>query len=97
MDYKRDVQKALGYIEKHLQDELTVEMVAKAAGFSKYHFHRVFEKQLGIPIYDYIRKRRLASTAALLLHSNLSIIDIAFLYRFLSGGRVSGSPAKSIF
>ncbi|OUM85027.1 MAG: hypothetical protein BAA01_09950 [Bacillus thermozeamaize] len=62
------LQKAIGYIEDHLHEPLTLEIVASNAGFSKYHFHRVFQKETGMTIGDYIRLRRLAKAASMLLY-----------------------------
>lgn len=58
--------------------------IANAAGFSKFYFHRTFQREIGIPIYDYVRKRRLASAASLLLSTDTPILDIALTFRFES-------------
>jgi hypothetical protein len=54
--------------------------LADAILFSKFHFHRVFQRQVGIPLYDYIRKRRLASAASLVLNIDISIFNISLVY-----------------
>ena len=60
MTHKKEIQDALNYIEKNLCEELSLDEIAAAAGFSKFYFHRVFQSETGMPVYDYIRKRRLA-------------------------------------
>lgn len=80
----KEVQTALDYIEMNLGEKLTVEAIAESVGFSKFYFHRNFQKEVGIPIYDYIRKRRLANAASVLLNSNVSILDVALAYQFES-------------
>jgi AraC family transcriptional regulator len=81
MEYRTCIQNSLDYIEEHLQDSLTVEELAKIAGFSTYHYYRVFNVYVGIPVMEYIRRRRLAYAAAELAHGK-SIIAIAMDYGF---------------
>ena len=84
MTYIRGIQMALDYIEVHLGDKLTVDEISKAAGFSKFYFHRTFLSEVGIPIYDYIKKRRLADAASALLNTDASILEIALACHFES-------------
>ncbi len=51
--------------------------VAKEAGYSYYHFTRMFQALLGESIGNYVQKRRLFNGASQLLYSNRKIIDIA--------------------
>jgi AraC-like DNA-binding protein len=82
--YHPQLVQALHYIEKHLEEEMTLEDVAAAADFSMYHFHRIFHGQIGMTIAEYIRSRRLACASALLIYSTEDIIGIAFRSRFES-------------
>ena len=84
MTYSAEIQAALSYIESNLAKPLTLDDIAGAAGFSKYHFHRIFKHETGIPLYEYIRKRRLAGASRLLRTTNLSILDIAMYFCFES-------------
>lgn len=84
MVYYTEIQTALDFIEKNLNKTLTVDNIAAVAGFSKYHFHRIFRNIIGIPLYEYIRKRRLAKASFLLLTTDLSILDIAVYFCFES-------------
>ena len=45
MDYTRDVQKALDYIEKNLNSKIDTKELAQIVGMSVYHFHRVLRKK----------------------------------------------------
>lgn len=60
MDYLQQLEKAVVFIEDTLSEEIRVENVATIAGYSYYHFQRVFNAVLGESIGDYIRTRRLA-------------------------------------
>lgn len=84
MTHKKEIQDALNYIEKNLCEELSLDEIAAAAGFSKFYFHRVFQSETGMPVYDYIRKRRLAGAAVLLRTTGISILDIAVAFCFES-------------
>ncbi|KRG12904.1 helix-turn-helix transcriptional regulator [Lederbergia galactosidilytica] len=82
MSYRPIIQKTIDFIEKNLQEELSLESIAQYAGFSKYHFHRIFQREIGVTVSEYIRYRRIANSANMLLNSDRRIIDIAFYYRF---------------
>ena len=84
MTHTKEIQAAIDYIEMNLCEELTLDEISKTVGFSKFYFHRAFQREVGISLYDYIRKRRLAGAASLLLNTNISILDIALIYRFES-------------
>ena len=58
MNYKEHNEYSLDYIESNLKAELKLTDLAKAAGYSEYHFLRVFKQVLRLTPADYIRKRR---------------------------------------
>lgn len=82
MDYADRIHKAIDYIEENLPGDLSAQAVAREVGFSAFHFHRIFKALLGESIKDYIRKRRLAGAARLLLSTKKPIIEIALATRF---------------
>lgn len=84
MSYNPIIQKTIEHIEKNLHEALSLESIAQFAGFSKYHFHRIFQKEIGVTASEYIRYRRIANSANMLLYSGEKIIDIAVYYRFES-------------
>jgi AraC family transcriptional regulator len=58
--------RALSFIETHLEEELSVERVAREAGYSPYHFHRLFTRLTGETLAAYVRRLRLESSSVLL-------------------------------
>ncbi len=82
MSYGPIIQKTIEYIEKNLHQELSLESIAQFAGFSKFHYHRIFQREVGLTASEYIRYRRIANSANMLLYTDKKIIDIAFYYRF---------------
>ena len=71
MNYEQSLEQAVVYIENHLGDPLTVEEVARHAGYSYYHLTRVFSALLGESVGSYIKKRRLSNGARELLYTCL--------------------------
>jgi AraC family transcriptional regulator len=87
-EYTRRLNLALDYIRDHLDGELTVESVSRAALFSPFHFHRLFGAMTGETLYNHIRRVRLEKAANLLLQSPCRpITDIALDVGF-------GSPSS---
>lgn len=82
MNYLEQLEKAVIFIENNLHEDLRVDVVAGTAGYSYYHFHRVFEAVLGETVGNYIRSRRLCRAAGDLLYTDKRILDIAMDYQF---------------
>ncbi|GHV03477.1 AraC family transcriptional regulator [Spirochaetia bacterium] len=81
MDHIDILQEMLRYIDAHIKEKMNVEKLAARAGFSPYHFCRIFQWSVGYSIMEYVRNRRLAF-AATELNSGCRIIDIAVDYGF---------------
>ncbi len=75
------MEKSLQFIEDHIKENITLEEVADHAGYSLYHFCRVFSLCRGVSVMEYIRGRKL-SLAAAELFKGRKIIDIAMDYGF---------------
>lgn len=60
MKYKQSIQTAIDYIEENLKNDLSNVQIAESAGYSEYHFLRVFRESVGLTPADYIRKRRIS-------------------------------------
>lgn len=59
MDSREIIQAGLNYIECNLKTDISVRELADAAGFSLYHYYRVFLRFVGLPVQQYIIRRRL--------------------------------------
>jgi AraC family transcriptional regulator len=73
---------ALGYIEQHLCEPIMVSDIARAAGYSLFHFIRTFNKIVRHTPYDYLMRRRLSHAALLLLDTDMRVLDIALACQF---------------
>jgi AraC family transcriptional regulator len=76
------IHTALAFIESRLQEEVTVAEIAEAAGYSLYHFIRVFNQAVRHTPYDYLMRRRLSAAAQDLIASDRRVYDIALDYCF---------------
>jgi two-component system response regulator YesN len=70
------VQKAMDYIAKNYNTDLTVEILARRAGKTPNYFSHIFKKELGISFTEYVNKIRIEKAKELILHSNLLIYEI---------------------
>lgn len=78
MANKKVVESIIEYIENNLDSQLNLDVIAKEAGYSKFHLNRVFSEHVGCTIYKYIQMRRLTVAAGKLVHTRESIIEIAY-------------------
>lgn len=83
-DYYNKLQIVLDYIEVHIKEDLTVERLAQICYYSANHFNRIFQSIVGIPVLDYIKKRKLSLAAAEIINTEQNILDIALNYGFNS-------------
>jgi len=84
MNYLKQVQKGIDYIEANLDFDIELSKVAKEAGLSQWHFQRIFKALSNETLKTYIRSRRLGNALNKLLTSNQKIIDIAITAGFES-------------
>lgn len=84
MNYLKQVQKGIDYIEANLDFDLPLDQVAKEAGISQWHFQRIFKALTNETLKTYIRSRRLANSLEKLLLTQDRIIDIALCAGFES-------------
>lgn len=75
------IQKSLDLIEMRLKTSLTVEELAAEAGFSTFHYYRIFQQQVGQPVMQYVQKRRLLH-AAYELCRGVPLQQLAFCFGF---------------
>lgn len=84
IDYREHIQKALDYIEENLKNDISNADLARIAGYSEYHFLRVFKETVYLTPADYIRKRRISEIVRRMTEKEQSIANLAFEYGFNS-------------
>ncbi len=84
MEWIDRLNSAIRYMEEHLTDEIDYEQLGRIACCSSWHFQRMFSYMAGIPLSEYIRRRKMSLAAVDLLSSDARIIDIAEKYGYRS-------------
>lgn len=83
-EYVNKFNSVMDYIDAHYMEEFTLDDVASATGFSKYHFSRLFKQYTGYSFCSYICRRRIKIAEELLEQPDLSITEIAMQSGFAS-------------
>jgi len=83
-DYKIRINKVFLYIDKHLDTDLSLNIISEIAYFSPFHFHRVFKFITGETLNEYVTRRRIEKSAIDLLHKSLTITEISISNGFNS-------------
>jgi AraC family transcriptional regulator len=76
------VQGMQSYIEAHLNEPITLYMLANAAGYSPWHAAKIFKALTGKSPFEYIRALRLSRAAVRLRDEDVKIVDVAFDFVF---------------
>lgn len=83
-DYMDKFLYITNYINEHFAENLSLEQVADLAGFSKYHFTRLFKQYTDTSFYKYLNQKRIDYAKTLLLDPDLPVIDVALQCGFSS-------------
>jgi AraC family transcriptional regulator len=75
--HRERLQRAVDFVEERLADELSLEDIARRAGYSSWHFQRLFSGVVGEGLATYVRKRRLTEAFAALAETERPILDVA--------------------
>ncbi len=79
--YLTIIQKSIDYIEDNLKTDITAKELSEMAGFSMFHYYRLFQSAVGMPVMQYITRRRLLN-ALYDMHCGEKIIEVALAYGF---------------
>ncbi|MFJ4705610.1 GyrI-like domain-containing protein [Streptomyces anulatus] len=77
---------AMEHIEAHLGERIEVAELARIALTSEYHFRRMFSALAGLPLSEYIRRRRMTVAGAEVLGApDRTLLDVAVRYGYDTG------------
>lgn len=82
MDWIKQLNKVMDYIDNNLQGEISNDRIAEIACCSIYNFQRMFSYIAQTSMSDYIRSRRLTLAAFDIIKGNERIVDIALKYGY---------------
>lgn len=81
--YKERVNKAVNFIDLHLEEELSLEKVAEAACYSPFHFHRIFRSVMNEPLNVYISRKRIEKAASVLMRrKEITVTELSVKFGF---------------
>lgn len=81
MDIRAMIQQSLDYIEENLRTKITAAELAEMAHISLFHYYRLFQQATGLPVMQYILRRRLLH-GVYAINKGSSKIDAALTYGF---------------
>ncbi|MER8016407.1 AraC family transcriptional regulator [Streptomyces griseoluteus] len=79
------LNQAMDHVELRLDGSVDPEELARLAGTSAYHLRRMFSALAGMPLSEYVRRRRLTLAAAEVVAGRETLLDIAVRYGYGSG------------
>ena len=78
---RRSIRQAMEFLSEHLDQKMSLDAVARAAGLSRYHFLRVFKRETGLPPHLFRTLRRL-DRAKQLLCNGTALAEAALMVGF---------------
>ena len=75
--YLTIIQNTIDYIEDNIKTEITAEELSEMAGFSLFHFYRIFQSIIGMPVMQYILRRKLLN-ALYDMHCGEKMVIVAY-------------------
>lgn len=79
------LNQAMEHIEAHLDQRIDVADLARTAVMSEYHFRRLFSALAGMPLSEYVRRRRLTVAGAEVLGGERTLLEVAVRHGYSSG------------
>lgn len=76
-EYTEKFMNICEYINEHCTERISLDDVAQIAGFSKYHFSRLFKTFTNVSYYKYLNQKRIAHAENLLIEPTLSVTEVA--------------------
>ena len=72
------------YISEHCTEDIDMDALAEMAGFSRFHFARLFKEFAHVSCYEYLTQKRILLAEMYLNQPDLSILDVALQSGFKS-------------
>jgi len=82
-EYLRRIHKVQDYIEANVCESLSLDELAAIAGFSKYHFHKIFKGIVKESLLQYVNRVKLEKALNFLIHRpDMTVTAIAYQFGF---------------
>lgn len=93
---EKAVLRAIDAMQERLGDQLTVDDLARAAMFSKFHFTRMFQRVTGVSPGRFLSALRLQRAKELLVSTPMKVADISITVGYNSVGTFSSRFSRSV-
>ena len=80
----KSITMCIEYVYNHIHDRITIEDLAAYTDLSPSYLSRLFKKELGISVSDYIREKKIDKAQNLLKYSDFTPVEIANYLSFSS-------------
>lgn len=74
---RHKLRTVVSYIEENLRSDLSLNAIAEAAGMSPSHLKATFRQTMGLPVHQYVIRRRVDRAAELLRRGSLPVSQVA--------------------
>ncbi len=93
---RADIDRIVEHINDHFAEEINLENLAEMAAFSKSHLSRLFKRETGLTIQDYIIKVRIGRSKIFLRRADMKLTEIAYKCGFSSSSHFTASFVKHV-
>ncbi|MDE6963972.1 MAG: AraC family transcriptional regulator [Lachnospiraceae bacterium] len=82
MEWTEVIGEAIDYIEAHIEEEISLNDIAKQVHISPFYFHKGFGMLCGYSLNEYIRNRRMSLAGGELISGDATITELALKYGY---------------
>ena len=93
-EYSEKFSVVLKYIDNNYMYDISLDQLADVAGYSKYHFSRIFKQYNSMSYLQYINARRTKAAEHLLMDPEMPITEV--IYRVTNGEMTAPEALKSL-
>ncbi|WP_194408609.1 AraC family transcriptional regulator [Microbacterium cremeum] len=77
-----ELNRLVEYVEANLDDEIDLDSFVRGLGTTEYHLRRMFSSLAGMPLSEYVRRRRMTLAAAEVIDGDDDLLGIAVRYGY---------------
>lgn len=81
--------RATAYLLEHMEQHITIQMLAKVLNVSDTYLKRIFKAVYGVPVFSYMRIQKMQSAAQLLIHTERPVAEIAYDFGYNNTSKFS--------
>ena len=82
--YSKHIVQCVDYIHAHINERITTQQLASVCGLHISYLSRLFKKETGVGISEYIRSRKIEAAENMLKYSEYTFSEIANFFAFSS-------------